>query len=159
MIKAYRCRPGATRNMSAFRNTCRVPVWVKGCPHQPALTSSIRVCCTSDSRHASGGRAELRSVPLAAVSRCSELVRPMADQRVKQKRRGDTLHPAHDAPLEMPDRSRVEPLHVRAAGARAGAARDDRPACGRGAKASAGEDTGGIVPGSDRPVVQTHAVV
>src|SRR5262249_5845706 len=46
-----------------------------------------------------------------------------------------------------------------AAGARAGAARDDRPACGRGAKASAGEDTGGIVPGGDRPVVQTHAVV
>src|SRR5215831_10048253 len=48
----------------------------------------------------------------------------------KAKRRGDTLHTAHDAPLEMPDRSRAEPLHLRAAGAQAGAARarDDRPA-------------------------------
>src|SRR5262249_16715532 len=41
----------------------RFSALVKGCPHQPALTASIRVCCTSDSRHASGGRAELRSVP------------------------------------------------------------------------------------------------
>src|SRR5260370_23934450 len=37
----------------------------------------------------------------------------------KAKRRGDTLHTAHDAPLEMPDRSRAEPLHLRAAGAQA----------------------------------------
>src|SRR5216684_1048847 len=45
----------------------------------------------------------------------------------KAKRRGDTLHTAHDAPLEMPDRCRAE---VHAAGAQAGAARarDDRPA-------------------------------
>ena len=34
----------------------------------------------------------------------------------KAKRRGDTLHTAHDAPLEMPDRSRAEPLHRHAAG-------------------------------------------
>src|SRR5262249_61626988 len=34
----------------------------------------------------------------------------------KAKRRGDTLHTAHDAPLEMPDRSRAEPLHLHAAG-------------------------------------------
>jgi hypothetical protein len=27
----------------------------------------------------------------------------------KAKRRGDTLHTAYDAPLEMPDRSRAEP--------------------------------------------------
>jgi hypothetical protein len=55
-------------------------------------------------------------VPLAAMSRCSELNRAMVDQRVaaeKAKRRGDTLHTAHDAPLEMPDRSRAEPLHLR----------------------------------------------
>src|SRR6516165_1762086 len=47
----------------------------------------------------------------------------------KAKRRGDTLHTAHDAPHEMPDRSRAEPLHLRAAGTQAGAARarDDRP--------------------------------
>jgi hypothetical protein len=32
------------------------------------------------------------------------------------------LHIAHDAPLEMPDRSRAEHLHLRAAGAQAGAA-------------------------------------
>ena len=52
----------------------------------------------------------------------------------KAKRRGDTLHTAHDAPLEMPDRSRAE---VHAAGAQAGAARarDDRPARGGGAEA------------------------
>src|SRR5262249_31851760 len=50
----------------------------------------------------------------------------------KAKRRGDTLHTAHDAPIEMPDRSRAKPLHLRAAGAQAGAARarDDRPARG-----------------------------
>lgn len=44
---------------------------------------------------------------------------------------------AHDAPLEMPDRSRAEPLHLHAAGAQAGAARarDDRPARGGGAEA------------------------
>jgi hypothetical protein len=34
----------------------------------------------------------------------------------------DALHIAHDAPLEMPDRSRAEHLHLRAAGAQAGAA-------------------------------------
>ena len=57
----------------------------------------------------------------------------------KAKRRGDTLHTAHDAPLEMPDRSRAE---VHAAGAQAGAARarDDRPARGGGAEAEAGEE-------------------
>ena len=36
---------------------------VKGCPHQQALASSIRVCSTPDSRHAAEGPAELRSVP------------------------------------------------------------------------------------------------
>src|SRR5712692_9134048 len=41
----------------------------------------------------------------------------------KAKRGGDTLHTAHDAPLEVPDRSRAEPLHLHAAGAQAGAAR------------------------------------
>src|SRR5262245_49704934 len=30
----------------------------------------------------------------------------------KARRRGDTLHTAHDAPLEMPDRSRAERLHL-----------------------------------------------
>src|SRR5262249_49869608 len=75
----------------------------------------------------------------------------------KATRRGDTLHTAHDAPLEMPDRSRAEPLHLHAAGAQAGTARarDDRPARGGGAE----KNTGGVVRGSDRPVVQTHAVV
>src|SRR5262249_49179829 len=74
-------------------------------------------------------------VPLAAVSRCSELSYETGLGRSegcgrKAKRRGDTLHTAHDAPLEMPDRSRAEPLHLHAAGAHAGAARarDDRPA-------------------------------
>src|SRR5262245_34616526 len=70
-------------------------------------------------------------------------------------------HPTyrHDAPLEMPDRSRAERLRLRAAGAQAGAARarDDRPA--RGGGAEVGEDTGGVVRGSDRTVVQTHALV
>jgi hypothetical protein len=58
----------------------------------------------------------------------------------KAKRRGDTLHTAHDAPLEMPDRARAEPLHLHAAGAQAGAARalDDRPARGGGAEAYTG---------------------
>ena len=50
---------------------------VKGCPHQPALTASIRVRCTSDSRHASRGRADLRSVPHPDMG-CS-----LALQRVK----------------------------------------------------------------------------
>src|SRR5262249_2481856 len=65
------------RSGTAHRATCQVPhkadgmaasqrmrKGAKGSPHQPALTASIRVCCTSDSRHASGGRAELRSVPI-----------------------------------------------------------------------------------------------
>src|SRR5262245_10468292 len=38
----------------------------------------------------------------------------------KAKRRGGTLHTAHDAPLEMPDRYRAEPLHLHAAGVQAG---------------------------------------
>jgi hypothetical protein len=64
----------------------------------------------------------------------------MVDQRVaaeKQNDVGDTLDTAHDAPLEMPDRSRAEPLHLDAAGAQAGTARvrDDRPARGGGAEA------------------------
>jgi uncharacterized protein (DUF3084 family) len=81
-------------------------------------------------------------VPLAAVSRCSELSYETDNGRSegcgrKAKRRGDTLHTAHDAPLEMPDRSRAEPLHLHAAGAQTGAARarDDRPARGEGAEA------------------------
>jgi hypothetical protein len=51
-------------------------------------------------------------------------------------RAGD-LRTAYDAPLEMPDRSRAGPLHLRAAGAQAGAARarDGRPARGEGAEA------------------------
>jgi hypothetical protein len=32
--------------------------------------------------------------------------------RSKSKTAWDTLHTAHDAPLEMPDRSRAEPLHL-----------------------------------------------
>ena len=55
-----------TRSLSRGAWPCLLGV--KGCPHQPALTASIRVCCTSDSRHASGGRAELRSVPGSEVA-------------------------------------------------------------------------------------------
>src|SRR5882724_4477581 len=80
--------------------------------------------------------------PLATMSRCSELSYEPGNGRSegcgrKAKRRRDTLHNADDAPLEMPDRSRAEPLHLRAAGAQAGAApaRDDRPARGGGAEA------------------------
>ena len=53
--------------------------------------------------------------------------------------------------------SSAPPLRARQAGAPQ--ARDYRPARGGGAEAQAGEDTGGVVRGSDRPVVQTHAVV
>ena len=44
---------------------------VKDCPHQPVSTASIRVRSTSDSRHASDGRVELRSVPGTDLSTCS----------------------------------------------------------------------------------------
>src|SRR5215510_10287659 len=82
-------------------------------------------------------------LPLAAVSRCGELSYETWQWLIRglqpnSKTAWGHLHTAHDAPLKMPDRSRAEPLHLRAARAQEAAAartRDDRPA--RGGRAEA----------------------
>jgi hypothetical protein len=79
------------------------------------------------SRPLSGGKPSIisrlfaRGVPLAAVSRCSELSYQTGQWsirglRPKSKTASGYPNIAHDAPVEMPDRSRAEPLHLRAAG-------------------------------------------
>src|SRR5262249_13714302 len=64
---------------------------VKGCPPQPAQTASIRVCCTTDSRHASGGRAELRFVPTTVLCICNKVCEQKAVTRSPHRRGGTAI--------------------------------------------------------------------
>jgi len=61
----YQISYASTKAIAASRSAGArdVGFGVKDCPHQPVLTASIRVRSTSDSRHASRGRTDLRSVP------------------------------------------------------------------------------------------------